>query len=190
MMKNIGATLALYPMPLIVVGVMAEDSPNWLLVGHVGIIGHDRVMVSLATPHYSNKWIKESKVLSVNLVSKEILAGADYVGSVSGNKVDKSGVFGYHIGDNGAPIIYKSPVVMECSVDDIYTSPGFESFILKIDNTYVNEEYLDDNGKINYEVLKPVLFEFPTYKYLETGNVIGNCLKLDKETIKTIEEDK
>ena len=46
---------------------------------------------------------------------------------------------------------------------DIYNTPGFESFICTIDNTYVEEKYLNDAGKINYNTLKPVLFEFPTY---------------------------
>ena len=48
MKKNIGNSLALYPTPLVVVGTMVGGKPNWVLVGHIGIIGHDRVMVSLA----------------------------------------------------------------------------------------------------------------------------------------------
>lgn len=47
MKKNIGNALALYPTPLVVVGAMVNGKPNWVLVGHIGIIGHDRVMVSL-----------------------------------------------------------------------------------------------------------------------------------------------
>ena len=47
MKKNIGNSLALYPTPLVVVGAMVNGKPNWLLVGHLGIIGHDHVMVSL-----------------------------------------------------------------------------------------------------------------------------------------------
>ena len=34
MKKNIGATLALYPSPLIVVGAMVEGKPTWTLVAH------------------------------------------------------------------------------------------------------------------------------------------------------------
>ena len=48
MKKHIGTTLALYPTPLVVVGAMVNGKPNWLLVGHLGIMGHDHVMVSLA----------------------------------------------------------------------------------------------------------------------------------------------
>ncbi|MEI3426914.1 MAG: hypothetical protein V8R10_09905 [Christensenellales bacterium] len=54
MKKNIGAKLALYPTPLVVVGTMVNGKPNWTLVGHLGIIGHDRVMVSMSDSHYSN----------------------------------------------------------------------------------------------------------------------------------------
>ena len=46
---------------------------------------------------------------------------------------------------------------------DVYNTPGFESFICTIDNTYVEEEHLNEAGKINYQTLKPVLFEFPTW---------------------------
>ncbi len=73
MQKNIGSKLALYPMPLLVVGTMIEGKPNWVLVGHSGIIGHDRVMVSLAKPHYTNKGIKETNILSINIVDEKML---------------------------------------------------------------------------------------------------------------------
>ena len=37
MKKNIGKALALYPVPLIVAGSMADGKPNWTLVAHAGI---------------------------------------------------------------------------------------------------------------------------------------------------------
>ncbi len=42
MKKNIGSKLALSPMPIAVVGAMNGEKPTWTLVGHLGIIGHDR----------------------------------------------------------------------------------------------------------------------------------------------------
>ncbi len=180
MKKNVGAKLALYPMPLVVVGAMVDGKPNWTLVGHLGIIGHDRVMVSMATPHWSNRGIRESGVLSINIVDEAMLSKADYVGCVSGNNMDKSEVFAYQIGENGAPILDEAPVSMACLVDDTYKTPGFESFICKIAATYVQEELLNEEEKIDYRNLKPVLFEMPTYEYLGTGNVLGKCTKLNK----------
>ncbi len=178
MKKNIGSKLALYPMPITVIGAMNGGEPTWTLAGHLGIIGHDRVMVSLAAPHFINGKIKETKKLSINLVDEKFLPQADYVGSVSGSKTDKSKVFAWEMGDAGAPLITDSPLTLECSVLDIYETHNFESFICSIDSTYVAEEHLDENGKINYNTLKPVLFEFPTYHYLRTGDVICKCLSL------------
>ncbi len=130
MKKNVGSQLALYPTPVVVIGAMNGDKPTWTLAAHVGIIGHDRVLVSLAAAHFINGRIKENGALSINMVDEGILPQADYSGS------------------------------------------------------YVEEEHLDEAGKINYHTLKPVLFEFPAYEYLKTGEVIGKCLSFkDGESI-------
>ena len=173
MKKDIGSVLGLYPTPLVVVGTMVNGKPNWLLAGHVGIIVHDRIMVSMAKPHYTNQGVKETKAMTVNIVSEELLPAASYVGTVSGSKTDKSDVFPYSAGANGAPLLDESPLTMECTVVDIYETDGFESFILKIDHTYVEESMLTENGKIDYRVLKPVLFEMPTYEYVKAGEVLS-----------------
>lgn len=177
--QNIGNLLALYPKPMTVVGAEVEGKVNWLVVGHTGIIGHDRILLSMSKSHYTNQGIRKSKKLSVSLVSREMLPKADYVGSVSGASVDKSEVFEYHIGENGTPVIDISPLTMECNVVDIYETDGFDNFICSVVNTYVSPDVLGDNGRPDYTRLKPVLFDFPTYSYLATGEVIGKCLQLD-----------
>ena len=102
-----------------------------------------------------------------------MLQKADYVGIVSGIKVNKSKVFNYDM-------IEEAPLTMESQVEDIYETQGFENFILSIQNTYVEEAYLNENNKINYHTLKPVLFEMPTYGYFKTGDVIENVWYLEK----------
>ena len=59
--KNIGSLLALYPKPMTVVGAEVEGKVNWLVVGHTGIIGHDRILVSMSKNHYTNQGIKIPK---------------------------------------------------------------------------------------------------------------------------------
>ena len=179
--KNIGNLLALYPKPMTVVCAEVEGKVNWLVVGHTGIIGHDRILVSMSKNHHINQGIRKSKKLSINLVSREMQPKADYVGSVSGASVDKSNVFDYHWGENGTPVIDASPLTMECDVVDIYETEGFDNFICSVANTYAAPEVLDGNGKLDYTRLKPVLFEFPTYSYIATGEIIGKCLNLDKQ---------
>ena len=109
-----------------------------------------------------------------------MLQKADYVGIVSGIKVNKFKVFNYDMSQSGAPLIEEAPLTMESQVEDIYETQGFENFILSIQNTYVEEAYLNENNKINYHTLKPVLFEMPTYGYFKTGDVIENVWYLEK----------
>ena len=40
---------------------------------------------------------------------------------------------------------------------------------------------MNENNKIDYAKLKPVLFEMPTYEYLRTGEIIGKCMTFGKE---------
>ena len=57
MKKNIGAQLALYPAPVIVVGAIVNDKPTWTLVAHAGTMAHSHLMVSLVHAHYINQEI-------------------------------------------------------------------------------------------------------------------------------------
>lgn len=174
---NLGSKLALYPMPIGIVGTKVDGKNNFTLVAHFGILSHSHILVSLAKSHYSNKGIKESKHLSINLVNRELLANADYCGFVSGAKEDKSNVFRTYDGNTGVPIIVDAPLTLECEVNDIYEIDGFENFICKIISTHVEETYLtNDKKNIDYGKMKPILFEFPTYEYLITGEVVGKCL--------------
>lgn len=179
MKKNIGPALALYPSPVIVVGALVEGKPTWTLVAHAGIMAHSHIMLSLVQAHYVNKGIKETGKVSVNVVDSSWLKEADRMGTVSGNKVDKSKAFAFTIGENGAPLIDDAKVSIECEVDGNYELEHFDNFICRILATYADESVLNADGKIDYHVLKPVLFEFPTYEYFVTGEDVGQCGKMN-----------
>lgn len=66
MKKSIETKLALYPTPVTIVGAMNGDKPTWTLVAHIGIIGHDRILVSLAEPHFINHVIKDNGSLTAD----------------------------------------------------------------------------------------------------------------------------
>ena len=166
--KNIGATLALYPCPVIVVGAMVNDKPTWTLVAH-----------ALVQAHYIHQGIRDNKKLSVNVVDESWLMDADRMGTISGNKVDKSEAFVWTMGEHGAPLIDEAKVSIECEVDGNYELDHFDHFICKILATYADETVLNEQGKIDYHTFKPVLFEFPTYEYFVTGEKVGNCGKMN-----------
>ena len=121
-------------------------------------------MLSCVKSHYTNQGIRANKMVSVSLVDEAFLPKADYTGCVSGSKEDKSRLFDYEMGEAGTLVPKDVPLSMECEVDDIYETKGFDNFILKIRNTYAREEILGDNGKISYEKLKPALFSMKLVK--------------------------
>lgn len=141
MKKNIGAQLALYPAPVIVVGAIVNDKPTWTLVAHAGTKAHSHLMVSLVHAHYINQEIIESKKLSVNIVDEAWLKEADRMGVISGNKEDKPESFAYTIGENGALLIDDAKVSIEGEVDGNYELENFDNFVCKIVATYAKKVF-------------------------------------------------
>lgn len=141
MKKNIGAQLALYPAPVIVVGAIVNDKPTWTLVAHAGTMAHSHLMVSLVHAHYINQEIIESKKLSVNIVDEAWLKEADRMGVISGNKEDKSESFAYMIGENGVLLIDDAKVSIEGEVDGNYELENFDNFVCKIVATYAKKVF-------------------------------------------------
>lgn len=141
MKKNIGAQLALYPAPVIVVGAIVNDKPTWTLVAHAGTMAHSHLMVSLVHAHYINQEIIESKKLSVNIVDEAWLKEADRMGVISGNKEDKPESFAYTIGENGALLIDDAKVSIEGEVDGNYELENFDNFVCKIVATYAKKVF-------------------------------------------------
>ena len=128
---------------------------------------------------YAVKGILENKKLSVNVVDESWLKEADRMGTISGNKEDKSQAFAWTMGDSGAPLINNAKVSIECEMDGNYELEHFDNFICRILATYAEESVLNEQGKINYHVFKPVLFEFPTYEYFVTGEKAGDCGRMN-----------
>lgn len=117
----------------------------------------------------------------MNIVDASWLKEADRMGTVSGNKEDKSEAFAWTMGENGAPLIDEAKVSIECEVDGNYELENFDQFICRVLAVYADESVLNEQGKINFHEFKPVLFEFPTYEYFLTGEKAGHCAKMNRQ---------
>ncbi len=179
---NLGAKNALYPMPIIIAGTTAENGKNnFNAIAHVGIIDHGTISISMGKIHWSNQWIRKNKSISINITSADMAKEMDYVGTVSGNKVDKSEIFETFQGElDGAPLIKNAPIAMECEVIDIYDRPEFDVFICKIVNTYVDESAMSDE-KIDYRKVNPIFYDMPSFGYWKLGEYLGRAFLLSKD---------
>jgi flavin reductase (DIM6/NTAB) family NADH-FMN oxidoreductase RutF len=180
-MKNVGSVVGLYPTPDTVVGTVQNGRVNWMNVAHVGVWGFDRMMLSIGKPHYTAKALHVGANLSVNLVDEAMLVKADYVGIVSGETADKSEVFPIFRGQlPDAPLIENAPVAMECVIEEIHETKTHLNCIVRPVNTYVREDALSENGKIDFEKIHPILFEMQQARYLRSGDAAGRCWNMGK----------
>lgn len=167
--ENLGVKNALYPMPVVVIGSEVNGKPNFNTIAHVGIIDHGTLSISIGKIHYSNEGIKKNRTLSINLPSADMVEKVDYVGMVSGKKIDKSKVFRTFTGAlKGAPMVEEAPISMECEVIDIYDRPEFDVFIVKIVNTYCELNVLTE-GKLDYAKANPFFYDMPGFSYWNLG---------------------
>lgn len=175
-MKNIGGIVGLYPTPDTVIGTVQNGKINWMNVAHVGVWGIDRMMLSIGKPHYTSKALQVGGNLSVNLVDEAMLVKADYVGIVSGKTVDKSEVFPtFHGQLTDAPLIENAPVAMECVIEEIHETRTHLNCIVRPVNTFVRDDALTEDGKIDFAKIHPILFEMQQTRYLRSGDAVGLC---------------
>jgi flavin reductase (DIM6/NTAB) family NADH-FMN oxidoreductase RutF len=184
MLKDIGAVMALYPTPTTLVGtVLADGRVNFLPIAHVGIVEHDQFLISMNQGHKLDvEAIRKNGVVSVSLVSPDMVQAVDWCGIAKAENTDKSRVFPWHFDElEKAPVVENAPVCMTCRVTQVLTFGHNDDFILQPVHTYVQEEDLDAGQKIDYEKISPVLFEFQHAQYLATGKVIAGCWEAGKE---------
>ena len=75
-----------YPMPMVVLGTLVEDRPNFMAVGWVTRVNFQPPMIAVALGkgHYTNGGIHATGAFSVNIPGIDLLEKVDYCGLVSG----------------------------------------------------------------------------------------------------------
>jgi len=153
---DLGAKVAPYPMPVVLVGANVKGKANFLTAAWFMMAGTTppNVAIALNKAHYTNQGIKDNKTFSVCIPSENIMKATDYCGIVSGLKADKSGVFDVFYGKlKTAPMIIECPVNLECSLDKVVDNGSHEIFIGDIVSTFTEEKYLTagaiDTKKVN-----------------------------------------
>ena len=178
--KNFGAKPFTYPQPVFIIAAYGEnDIPSAMNAAWGGISDYKEITMDLSKGHKTVQDLRARGAFTVSMGTLPQLVACDYVGVVSGNKEDKSGAFAWTTGENGAPLIDAAKVSIELSVEANHETEGFDNFFCKILATYAEESVLNDQGKLDYHVFKPVLFEFPTYEYFVTGDCVGACARMN-----------
>lgn len=168
---DLGAKVASYPMPVMLVGANVNGKANFLAVAWFMEAARSppKVAVALSRAHYTNQGIKENKTFSVCIPSEDMVRATDYCGLVSGSKADKSEIFDVFYGKlKTAPMITECPVNLECSLDKVVDNGSNEMFIGDIVSTYTEEKYLTE-GAIDLKKTRPFMLSLNDQQYHVLG---------------------
>jgi flavin reductase (DIM6/NTAB) family NADH-FMN oxidoreductase RutF len=162
-----------YPTPAgLVTSVDAAGKPNIITLGEIFNISISRPVIlgiAIRKARYSHGLISETREYVVNLPTVDIAEKVWNCGSVSGRGVDKFERFGLTPLPATVvkpPLIAECPVNLECRVTDVQVIGDHDLFLGEVVAQHVDEDVLDENGKIAVEKLNGfafVLGEFWTF---------------------------
>ncbi len=166
----------LYPVPAVMVSCGTMDAPNIVTVAWTGTINSDPAMtyVSIRPSRHSFDLIKESGEFVINLVTKDLAFACDFCGVKSGrdmNKFQEMNLTPQKGEKVDAPIIYESPVNIECKVKDIIPLGTHHMFLGEVVSVSVSDEYLDETGKFHFSKSNPICYSHGGYYTL--GEQLG-----------------
>ena len=138
------------------------------------------VYVSSVKSHYTNIGIRKHKTYSVSVPSPNNIVKTDYVGRVSGHKVDKSEVFDYFTGElTTAPMVKEFPINFECKVLETIDVGRNEMFVAKVVAIYCDNDCMTGNS-IDIEKVNPLTMFMDMY-YRDMGNPLGKSYEMGKQ---------
>ena len=119
--------------------------------------------------------IVETNEFSINVPSVEMVGVTDYVGMVSGRRIDKSALFEVFYGElKAAPMIKACPLNIECRVGQTVELPTNSFFIAEIINIYCDEKFTTD-GKPDTAKIRPFVLTMPDNRFWSIGDCIGRA---------------
>ena len=176
------------PIPPAMVSCGTVEKPNVLTVAWTGIINSDPAMtyVSIRPSRHSHGLIEQSKEFVINLPTLKLAETCDSVGIKSGTKIDKFKEYGLTAlpcEGISAPQIAEAPVSLVCKVMDVQHFRTHDMFLAEIIGVYVDDTYLDEDGKLCLE--KAGLLAFLHGAYYTLGREIGTMgFSVNKKEIK------
>lgn len=176
--QNWKAGTVLYPVPVVMVSCgNMEGEKNIITVAWTGTINSDPPMTYISLRHCRHSYdiIKQSKEFVINLVTKKLAYACDYCGVKSGKDIDKFNEMNLTATKGtkvSSPIIYESPINIECVVKDIIPLGTHDMFLAEVVNVSVSEEYLDQSGKFHFNKTNPICYSHGCYYTL--GEKLGS----------------
>ena len=174
---HIGDQTCVLPMATTILGSHFQGRPNFMALGWLTRVNFKPPMLGVAVNqgHASHAAIVETGEFSVNFPTVDMVEVTDYVGLVSGKRVDKSKLFDIFYGElKGAPMISECPLTIECKLSKTVELPSNSFFIGEIVGSYSEEQFLTD-GVPDIKKINPFMLTMPDNGYWSVGELVGRA---------------
>ena len=172
-------SVILNPVPAVLITSRnKEGKDNVFTVAWIGTVCTKPPMLSISIrpERLSYEYIKESMEFTVNLPGKDLVKKVDFCGVRSGRTVDKIKEMGFVMKEGkevSSPYIDDCPVSIECKVKQIIPLGTHDLFIAEVVSSHVNEDLMDEKGKIHFEWADLITYCHGEY-FPMTKNAIGS----------------
>jgi flavin reductase (DIM6/NTAB) family NADH-FMN oxidoreductase RutF len=166
-----------------ILGTHLDGRANYMALDWLTRVNFSPAMLGICVNrgNASHDAIVRSGEFSINVPSVDMVAVTDYVGLVSGKRVDKSKLFEVFYGElEAAPMIRQCPLNIECQLERTVDLPTNSFFIAEIINIYCSEEFLTD-GKPDVAKIKPFVLTMPDNRFWALGENIGRAWDAGKQ---------
>lgn len=180
--KNFGVKPFTTPQPVWILATYDENGvPDAMNAAWGGVSESNELSVCLSPGHRTCKNFKKTGALTISMADLKHVAACDYVGIVSGdkveNKMEKAGFTTTKSELVNAPIINELAICVECKVKEF----DEETCILKAEivNVSADESVLTD-GKVDLSKVQPIAFDPFTNSYNVIGERVADAFGIGK----------
>ena len=180
--RNIGTSFNIVPMPVVIVGTVTDDKPNFMTAAWVTKLNSDPPLLglSLGRKQHTAKGIQQCGEFSLNFPSVDEAVLADYLGLVHGYEEDKAARVDIFAGAlDKAPMVRQCAVTLECRLIHTVDLPKDFFFIGEVLNVYADEAVLS-GGKVDPVKLRPLALTMPGNTYWTLGEPVGEAWSIGK----------
>ena len=177
MLSEINSYLPILPLAL-VTSVGKDGKPNIITVGAVAYMSRKPPVVGVGIYPFRHSYtlIDETKDFAVNIPTLKLLWATDFIGTgPSGktlNKFEATGLTPIKAAKIKSPLIKECPVNLECVLQQkliVGTSKSHTWFIGDVVATHVDEEILNEKGKIDLKKAPVLIYDAWNWAYWSIG---------------------
>lgn len=168
MKKSFNPGVLMAPLPVVMVSCGNGDEKNIITIAWTGIVNSDPpyTYISVRRERHSHSIIEKNGEFVINLVNEKLAKHCDWCGVKSGAKVNKwkeRGLTPIKGDVVSCPMIAESPVNLECKVIEKHSYPSHDMFVAEIVAMHVDDQYVDEKGRITLDLANLVSYNHGEY---------------------------